>query len=126
MTDHNITALIEAKMIAKGFQKASSIEAANVGVLYKYSIDPQGSIHSAPDYAVGGHTTYTVYPRHFQVAVFDLRKRDPDKIDFFWQGEIYSPGTSRNVGLIAPYFIDVLFENYGKTISNKSFTRQLE
>jgi hypothetical protein len=127
VTERNITALIEAKMNEKGYKKANSLEGANVGVVYKYSIDPQGSVHSVPDYAAGGHSTYTTYPRHFQISVIDLHKsKIPDSLEFVWQGEVYSAGTSRNISLIAPYFIDVLFENYGKTVSNKTFERQLE
>lgn len=127
VTDRNISALIEAKLIEKGYQKATTPEAANVGVVYKYSFDSSGSVHSVPDYAVGGHATYTTYPRHFQIAVFDLRKPlSQDKITFLWQGEIYSAGMSRNIGFLAPYFIEVLFENYGQTVSNKTFGKVVQ
>jgi hypothetical protein len=36
LTERNISALIEAKMSERGYRKATSLEAANVGVLYKY------------------------------------------------------------------------------------------
>jgi hypothetical protein len=111
-TDDKITALIEAKMVDKGFQKASAMGAANVGVTYKYSINQ----YAEPDYSVW----------HFQVDVLDLRQRIPDNIELFWQGEIYSAGTSRDIGLIAPYFIDVLFENFDRTVPRKNFSRQIE
>jgi hypothetical protein len=127
VTERNITALIEARMIENGYQKAGSLERANVGVVYKYSVDPNGSINSVPDYAAGGHATYTTYPRNFQIALIDLRRsKSPDTVEFFWQGEVYSAGTSRNMGVIAPYFIEVLFENYGKSVSNKVFQKQVE
>jgi len=111
-TDDKIRALIEAKMIDKGFQKASAIEAANVGVTYKYLINQYGE----PDYSVW----------HFQVDLLDLRQRIPDKIELFWQGEIYSASTSRDIGLVAPYFVDVVFENYDRTVPKKNFSRQIE
>ncbi len=124
LTERNISALIEAKMSKRGYQKANSIESANVGVMYKYSIDPSGSISSVPNYSTGGQATYTTYPRHFMIGVIDLQKsKVPERIEFLWQGELYSAGTSRNISLLAPYFIDVLFENYGTTVSNKSFSK---
>jgi hypothetical protein len=126
VTDQNIKALIEAKLIEKGYQKAASPETANIGVVYKYSIDQNGSTYSEPDYALGGYATHTIYPRHFQIAIVDLMKRKPDQVEFFWQGEVYSAGSSRNIALVAPYFIDALFENYGKTVSNVGFSRMLE
>jgi hypothetical protein len=104
-TDNKITALIERKMIEKGYHKASVLEAANVGVTYKCTIDQ----YSGPAYSVW----------HFQVAVRDLRS--PDNIEIFWKGQTHSAGESRNIELIAPYFIDVLFKNYGKTVSKGNF-----
>lgn len=124
VTERNISALIEAKMSEKGYQKSPSFEAANVGVFYKYSIDSSGSIHSVPDYAAGGHQTYTTFPRTFQISVIDLQKsKIPEKIEFLWQGELYSAGSSRNISQLAPYFIEVLFENYGRSVSNKNFSK---
>ena len=125
-TERNISALIEAKMSEKGYQKANSIESANVGVLYKYSVDPSGSVWSGQDGA-GGQATYTTFPRHFMIGVIDLQKsKVPEKIEFLWQGELYSAGTSRNISLLAPHFIDVLFENYGTTVSNKRFSKVVD
>lgn len=119
LTERNISALIEAKMSERGYRKATSLEAANVGVLYKYSIDPTGSLSS--DRYGNADTTF---PRHFQIAVIDLQKSKlPEKIEFLWQGELYSAGTSRNISLLAPDFIEALFENYGKTVTNKSFLK---
>lgn len=119
LTERNISALIEAKMSAKGYRKATSPETANIGVLYKYSIDPTGSISSD-----GYGNADTTFPRHFQIAVIDLRKsRLPEKIEFLWQGELYSEGTSRNISRLAPDFIEALFENYGKTVTNKGFLK---
>ncbi len=125
LTERNISALIEAKMSEKGYQKANSIESANVGVLYKYSVDPSGSVWSG-QVGAGGQATYTTFPRHFMIGVIDLQKsKVPEKIEFLWQGELYSAGTSRNISLLASYFIDVLFESYGTTVSNKKFSKEI-
>jgi len=127
LTERNISALIEAKMSKRGYQKATSIESANVGVMYKYSIDPTGSISSVSNYPQEGQTTYTTYPRHFMIGVIDLQKsKVPEKIEFLWQGELYSAGKSRNITLLAQDFIDVLFENYGTTVSNKRFSKEVD
>jgi hypothetical protein len=122
LTDRNISARIEAKMSERGYRKAMSPETANVGVLYKYSIDPLGNVQNIPDFPI-----YTTYPRRFMIAVIDLRKSKlPDKPEFLWQGEVYSLGESTNLSVLAPDFIDVLFEYFGTTISNKEFSKRIE
>jgi hypothetical protein len=117
LTDRHISNLIEAKMNERGYTKATSIEAANIGVLFKYSIDPSGSV-------VGdGVNVETVYPRHFHIFVIDLHKsKPPEKLDLIWQGEVYSAGTSRNISRVAPIFVEQLFLNYGQTVTNKGFS----
>jgi hypothetical protein len=117
LTERNISALIEAKLSERGLMKATSFEAANIGVLYKHSIDPTGSVVS------DGYEVSTVYPRHFQITVIDLhRSKMPEKIEILWQGEVYSTGSSRNISSLAPIFIEQLFFNYGKTVTNKDFS----
>ena len=122
LTDRTISARIEAKMSERGYRKAMSLEAATVGVLYKYSIDPLGNVQNIPEFPI-----YTTYPRRFMIAVIDLRKSKlPDKPEFLWQGEVYSLGDSTNLSVLAPDFIDVLFEYFGTTISNKEFSKRIE
>ncbi len=122
LTDRTISARIEAKMSERGYRKAMSPETANVGVLYKYTIDPLGNVQNIPDFPI-----YTTYPRRFMIAVIDLRKSKlPDKPEFLWQGEVYSLGESTNLSVLAPDFIDVLFEYFGTTISNKEFSKRIE
>lgn len=122
LTDRTISVRIEAKMSERGYRKSLSPEAATVGVLYKYSIDPLGNVQNIPDYPI-----YTTYPRRFMIAVIDLRKSKlPDKPEFLWQGEVYSLGESTNLSVLAPDFIDVLFEYFGTTISNKEFSKRIE
>lgn len=108
-----------------GYKKAASREVANVAVLYNYSIGPgRTSISSSPDFVWGGQQveSTTTYPRFFQLIIVDLEKsKIPEKIEIIWQGEIYSSGSSSNITSLAAYFIDVLFENYGSTVTNKNF-----
>ena len=125
LTERNITALIEKKMSEHGYVMAASREAANVAVLYKYSIG-SGRTHvsSHPDFVWGGQqvVSSTSYPRVFILAMVDLEKSDiPEKMEIIWQGEIHSSGSSSNISWLAPYFIDILFENLEKTVTNKSF-----
>jgi hypothetical protein len=118
LTERLISALIEDKMSARGYEKATSLEAANIGVRYKYSVDP-GSISVDSN----GQADWE-FPRHFQIAVIDLQKsKMPEKIEVLWQGEVYSMGASANMFLMAPVFIDALFENYGETVTDKSFRK---
>jgi len=125
LSERNICALIEKRMSEHGYVKATSRETANVAVLYKYSIGPgRTHVSSHPDYVRGGQqvTSSTSYPRLFQLAIVDLEKSDiPEKMEIIWQGEIHSSGSSSNISKLAPYFIDILFENLEKTVTNKSF-----
>ena len=112
-TERRISALIEDKMSARGYRQATSL-----GVRYKYSVDP-GSVTVDSN----GQADWE-FPRHFQIAVIDLQKsKMPEKIEVLWQGEVSSIGTSTNMFLLASVFIDALFENYGETVTNKSFRK---
>jgi hypothetical protein len=130
LTERNITALIETKMSERGYTKAGSHEAANVAVLYEYSVGPgRTHVSSSPDFVWGGQkvVSTTVYPRFFQIVVVDLeRSKLPEKIEIIWHGEVYSSGSSANISKLAGYFIDELFENFGTTVTNKSFFKVIE
>ena len=125
LTDRNINTIISQKMIEQGYIKAKTSEDANVAVLYNYSIGAGAtSVSSSTDFVWGGQTveSTTVYPRFFQIIIVDLKRSNiPDKIEIIWQGEIYSKGSSSNIYRLAHYFLDVLFENYGKTVTDKRF-----
>jgi hypothetical protein len=130
LTNRSLTAQIEMKMLERGYVKAASSEAANVAVVYGYSIG-QGSMHmpGSPDYVFGGERiqTTTAYPRQFQIAIVDVKRSNlPDQVETLWEGEVYSSGSSRKMSELGTYFIDVLFENYGKNVSDKYFTRAVE
>lgn len=116
-TNRNLSNLIEAKMSERGYTKALSFEAANIGVLFQYSVDPTASVVS------DGSTFTTVYPRRFQILVIDLEQSKlPEKVEPIWQGEIYSAGTSQNISRLAPIFVEQVFLNYGQTVTNERFS----
>ncbi|MBI5316847.1 MAG: hypothetical protein HZB34_12840 [Nitrospirae bacterium] len=128
-----IVELIEKKMSERGFLKASSPELAKVTVHYKYSIGPSRtdvSVSSSPDFVYGGKqvssSSSTTYPRTFEIAVMgNVKSKVSGKIEIIWLGEVYSSGSSADMTLLAPNFIDILFENYGKTVTNQKFSRQI-
>lgn len=129
MRERTIVGLIERKMSEHGFIKASSQEVATVAVLYEYSIGSGTTttdVSSSPDFVWGGQKvsseSYTRYPRTFDIAVIDTNKsKASGKVEVIWQGGLYSSGSSADMTRLAPRFIDVLFENYGKTVTNKTF-----
>ena len=128
LTDRNIGVLIEKKMEERGYNKAASEAEANVAVLFKYGIGAGTTEVSGGTYE--GRVTvssYTTYPRFFQVTVVDLSKSKlPNKIEIIWQGELRSKGSLDDISRPAPYFIDALFECYGSTVTNEKFTKRLE
>ena len=125
-----IVGLLEMKMSERGFVKTSASESANVTVQYKYSIGPgRTEVSSSQDYVYGGMnvSSSTEYPRTFEIIVIDdERSKASGKVEIIWQGEIYSSGSSSDMTLLAPNFIDVLYENYGTTTTNKRFFRKLD
>lgn len=130
LTDRNISGLIETKMSERGYKKAPSRAAANVAVLYKYSLGSgRTDVSSRPDFVWGGQKVQstTTYPRFFQIVVADLEKSKlPENIEIIWQGEVYSSGSSTNMSELAVHFVTVLFENYGSTVTNKNFYKVVE
>ena len=133
LRERMIVGLIEKKMSERAFVKASSPEIANVTVRYKYSIGPSTtdvSVSSSPDFVFGGKnvssSSSTEYPRTFEITVMDNEKsKVSGKVEIIWQGEIYSSGSSADMTRLAPSFIDILFENYGKTVTNQKFSREI-
>lgn len=130
LTDRNISGLIERKMLQTGYIKAPSSKTAKVVVLYRYSIGPaKTDVSSSPDFVWGGQKveSTTTYPRFFEMVLVDTEKSSlPEKIEIIWQGEVRSRGSSENISELAGYFIDVLFENFLTTVTNKTFHKIVE
>ena len=125
LKDKQIRDLISKKLITYGYSPASNEKEANIAVLYKLSIG-QGStyVSSRPDIVFGGQkvSSSTRYPRFMQIMIIDLYKSKlPDKVVMIWQGEVTSKGSSTNEIKLTENFLDILFENYGKTITDESF-----
>lgn len=130
LTERIIRERIEKKMAEHGYRKASPGEVPNVAVLYKYSVGSGiTSVSSSPDFVMGGQKveSSSEYPRFFEIVLVDLEKsKAPADTKIIWQGEVYSSGSSTNISRLAPHFIDVLFENYGSTITNRRFTKFID
>jgi|SRR3990172_3550650 len=130
LTDRNLSAHIEKKMLERGYVKAELPKTANVAVIYKYSVGSgRTEVSSSPDFVWGGKQveTSTTYPRFFQIVIVDIEKSKlPEKVEIIWQGEIRSSGSSENISRLGPYFIDALFENYGGNVTNKRFFKTIE
>src|SRR5262249_9693623 len=130
LREQSIVGLIEKKMTQYGFVKAASQAVANIVVHYKYTIGPSTTeVQSSPDYVYGGKqvSSSTMYPRTFEIAIVDVKRSEASgKVEVIWHGEVYSAGASANMTRLAPLFIDVLFENYGKTVTNETFSRVLD
>lgn len=130
LTERIIKEHIEKKMAEHGYRKASPEEVPNVAVPYKYSVGSGiASVSSSPDFVWGGQRveSSSEYPRFFEIVLVDLEKsKAPADTKIIWQGEVYSSGSSTNISRLAPHFIDVLFENYGSTITNRRFSKIID
>ena len=130
LTERIIREHIERKMADHGYKKASSGEIPNVGVIYKYSVGSGvTSVSSSPDFVWGGQKVESAseYPRFFQLALINIEKsKASETVKIIWQGEVYSSGSSTNISQLAPHFIDVIFENYGSTVTNRHFFKIID
>lgn len=130
LRERTIVGLIEKKLSERGFVKASSSEVATIAVHYQYSLGSGATdVSSSPDFVFGGQqvSSSTSYPRTFDIAVIDIEmSKASGKVAIIWQGALYSKGSSSDMTWLAPYFIDVLFEHYGKTVTNQTFTKVVD
>jgi hypothetical protein len=130
LRERTIVGLIEKKLSERGFVKASSPEVAIIAVHYQYSLGSGTTdVSSSQDFVFGGQkvSSSTSYPRTFDIAIIDIEKsKTSGKVAIIWQGALYSKGSSADMTWLAPYFIDVLFEHYGKTVTNQTFTRVVD
>ena len=96
-------------MKAVGYTKASTLEVANVAVLYRYSLGAGRTVvTSQPDFVWGGQSVQssTSYPRVFEIMLVDIeRSKLPEKIEVIWQGEVNSSGYTRDMSRMAKIFI---------------------
>lgn len=127
LREKQISDLIAQKLIERGYVMAPSRKEANTAVLFKYSVG-QGTVAvtSRPDFVWGGQKveSTTRYPRFFQLIIVDIKKSQlPEHVEIIWQGEVYSEGSTSDITRLAEHFIEILFENYGKTVKAKRFRK---
>lgn len=127
LRDRRIGELISERLVQRGYRAESSGQEANTVVLYKFSIGQgQISVSSSFNKSTGetNVSSSTKYPRFFQLTIIDLKEsKSAGKPILIWQGEVYSSGSSTNTAKLAEHFLDVLFENFGENVNEKSFHR---
>src|SRR5688572_28913905 len=126
LTDRKIASLLDEKMTERGYQKAALPSDATVAVLFRYSVDSGSTrVSSSPDFVFGGQrvVSHVQYERFLEIVMIDLQKSDlPNKLEITWQGELRSSGSGNDMSRLAPVFIDAIFENYGKSVTNQKFS----
>jgi len=125
LTDKAIAEMIVEKMSEQGFESASIDDAPDIAVLFSYTVGG-ASVWSRPDRVTGGHSVHSSHPRSFQVVLVDLaRSREQGELSILWQGETYSSGSVSDIRRVAPYFVDAIFENFGRTVADKRWQRRV-
>ncbi len=129
ISEQKVQRLIVDRMSSLGYKQTDDIATADYVVMYSYNIgggEAHTDVSSSPDVVFGGHrvssSSYTLYPRYFQIGIVDKRASEQSKkIIFAFQGEVYSKGSSYNIGRVAGYFLDQIFMNYGQSVNEKYF-----
>lgn len=67
---------------------------------------------------------YKISKRLWSILI--IASKLPEKVEFVWQGEIYSEGSSHDISCLAKPFIDELFRHFGQTITNKKFIKRTQ
>lgn len=123
-TDRLIQDLVATEMKKRGFNPANSPDKADLAVSFSYTIgDGETHVGTTHDHLRGGKNvvSYTVFRRHLQISIIDVAlSKGKSQPVFAWQAEIYSTGSSRNIGHIASRLLPELFENLGETVTNKA------
>jgi hypothetical protein len=127
LSERQIQTLIAGQMVSLGFAHASSPDSADLAVLYSYSIGSATTqLSSAPDPVFGGQkvASQTQYPRSFQVTIVEQRPSvPPDQRKVLWKGELFSAGSSADIGEMSLHFVPEIFRSFGKSETNRRFRR---
>lgn len=125
VTEATIARSVAQCMESAGYTRSDAPELADLEVTYSFSIGAgEQVISSSPDFVVGGHSVHsaTLYPRLFQIAIIALQTPHlPDKPDVVWQGEVFSEGSTVDLSVIGPYFIEQICSNLGREVTNQPF-----
>jgi hypothetical protein len=123
LTERHIQDLIRAQMESLGFYISEQPDAADLAVVYSYSVGAGTTIvSSSPDFVLGGQkvSSATSYPRYFQISVVDIpASRVRNELVISWQAEIYSQGSSQNMSWLAEQFVPELFKRFHQTTNNE-------
>lgn len=123
LTDKYVQDLIVVQMKAKGFRHVDDISKAEVVVLYSYWIG-SGRVSSRPDFVWGGQKVSSSSIRQFEIAIIDAKRSvETQKLEIIWQGEVYSEGSSQDIKWLAKYFVEELFKNLNRTVTDQHFRR---
>ena len=123
LTERHIQDLIRAQMESLGFELRQQPDAADLAVVYSYSVGAGKTVvSSSPDFVWGGQkvSSATSYPRYFQISIVDIPASQAEsEINISWQAEIYSQGSSQNISWLAEQFVPELFRRFGQTTNNE-------
>lgn len=126
VTSTQVKKLISGKLIEREYVIVSDEKAADAIVIYKYSVGG-GVTEVISNYnSETGEKTFnttTSYLRFFQIAIIDAKSSKPNKPDVIWKGEVFSNGSSPDIISVIKVFINVLFDNYSNSITNKRFDK---
>jgi len=123
-TERNIQKLISDEMVKRGYVPAINTNKADLAITYNYSIGEGQTVISSKQDSYGRNkiTSETEYPRYFIINLIDIKKSDQaKKIVIIWQGEVYSSGGSSNINRVAGAFVEAIFEQFGKSVTNERF-----
>lgn len=131
LADKYVQDLIVDHMKGNGFRYVDDISKAEVVVLYSYSVGSGRTeirVSSQPDFVWGGQkvssSSSTQFPRQFEIAIMDAKKFvETQKPDIIWQGYIYSEGSSQDIKWLSKYFVEELFKNLNRTVTDQRFRR---
>jgi hypothetical protein len=126
LNDRQIGDVLAQKMSEHGYRRVNSHKEATVVAGFRYSFGKGKTTFrensGAAELGYKAIETTTVYPRTFEVFVFDVAGSEAsDSLVVVWQGQLTSDGTITDVVRLAPKFLDELFKYFGTTVSRKSF-----
>jgi hypothetical protein len=128
-TEKRIVDLIENKMVEHGYGRAYSPETATVEVYYKFSIGlGEGYLSNSRDFADNRQQIESLseYPNYFQIYIIDIeRSKKEKKIKMIWQGEVYGSGENMDILELVQFLVDVLFDNFDSTVTNKKYLKRV-
>jgi len=86
----------------------------NIGGMSYYGTERTDSKVESKPYTVGGYTE-TAYYRNIQLYFVDYSKLiQSETVDLLWLGQVESSGSTSDIRIVAPYFLDELLSEFPK------------